>query len=135
MFIENGHPTAAVEAADSLFREWLQPHLDASTYFGWVIEQEGRAIASCGMMAIEWPPHPLHPREAKRGYVLNVYVEPEHRGRGHARALMERCREEARRRGLGYLILHATVQGRPLYEKLGWASTTEMALVVAGQEL
>jgi hypothetical protein len=31
---------------------------------------------------------------------------------------------------LPYAILHATQMGRPLYARLGWTSTTEMAKAV-----
>ncbi|RST32202.1 GNAT family N-acetyltransferase [Sphingomonas ginkgonis] len=134
MFLENGRPPRAVDAAEGPFREWLRRHLADGSYFGWIVEQDGASVAGCGMMAIEWPPHPIHPDQDRRGYVLNVYVEPGHRGEGHARALMERCCGEARRRGLRYVILHATAQGRPLYEKLGWEDTAEMALVVLSEE-
>ena len=81
------------------------------------------------MMVIDWPPYPLHPTQSARGYFLNVFVEPEHRGQGLARALMDLAMEEARRRGLDHMILHATPMGRPLYEALGWTQTSEMGLV------
>jgi ribosomal protein S18 acetylase RimI-like enzyme len=80
------------------------------------------------MMEIEWPPHPLHPDDERRGYILNVYVEPSFRRRGHARRLMQQACEEGQRRGINYVILHATDQGRPLYERLGWTPTAELAL-------
>ena len=80
------------------------------------------------MMVIDWPPHPSHPTQSARGYILNVFVEPDHRGRGLARALMDLAMEEARQRGLDHMILHATPMGRPLYEPLGWAQTSEMGL-------
>lgn len=67
----------------------------------------GEAVAGLGMMVIDWPPHPSHPTQSTRGYILNVFVEPEHRGQGLARALMDLAMEEARRRGLDHLILHA----------------------------
>ena len=78
-------------------------------------------------MLIAWPPHPMHPETGLRGYVLNVYVEPRARRRGLARLLMQLADDEFARRGVTYAILHATEQGRPLYERLGWAGTTEMA--------
>ncbi|WP_414087086.1 GNAT family N-acetyltransferase, partial [Herbaspirillum lusitanum] len=37
----------------------------------------------------DWPPHPSHPYQAKRGYVLNVYVVPAYRRRGIADLLMK----------------------------------------------
>ena len=41
---------------------------------------------------------------------------------------MDLAMEEARRRGLDHMILHATPMGRPLYETLGWSQTSEMGL-------
>jgi len=130
MFRESGRPPAQVAAMADPFREWLAPRLADGRYFGWIVEEGGAPVAGLGMMEIDWPPHPLHPREARRGYILNVYVEPGFRRRGLARLLMETAQEEARRRGIGYAILHATDQGRALYEALGWTDTAEMALSI-----
>ena len=84
------------------------------------------------MMVIDWPPHPSHPTQDARGYILNVYVEPAHRRRGLAVRLMENATQEAARRGLVHLVLHATEKGRLLYEKLGWQGTSEMSLTSPG---
>lgn len=127
MFDEAGSPHDALEAMAPEFRAWLEPRLRDGRYFGFAAEHAGSIVAGVGLMEIDWPPHPLHPRDARRGYVLNVYVEYAHRGRGVARALMAAADAEFRRRGLGYAILHATAAGRPLYERIGWAGTTEMA--------
>jgi GNAT superfamily N-acetyltransferase len=130
MFRESGRPADLIAAMSGPFREWLEPRLADGRYFGWVMEEGGEAVAGLGMMEIEWPPHPFHPLDARRGYVLNVYVEPDRRRRGFARRLMEQACAEGRRRGLRYMILHATDQGRPLYEALGWDDTAEMALSI-----
>jgi|GEM_PF-61367 len=65
---------------------------------------------------------PLHVRyEGTRyGYVHNVYVLPEYRGLGLARALMNRLHEEAARAGIVRLGLHASRFGRALYLGLGY---------------
>ena len=78
-------------------------------------------------MLIDWPPGPAHPTSDKRGYVLNVFVEPSYRRKGLAAKLMELADKEFAGRGVTYAILNATRMGRPLYEKLGWAATNEMA--------
>ena len=59
---------------------------------------------------------------------MNMFVEPEHRRKGLARRLMALCDVEARRRGIAFMTLHATAQGRPLYEQLGWEPTRELGL-------
>lgn len=134
MFLDSGRAEAVVAAMEEPFRRWLEPRLADGRYFGWAVEASERGSASAvggiGMMEIDWPPHPNHPMDARRGYILNVYVEPLHRRRGIARLLMETAREEAVRRGLSYLILHATEQGRALYAGLGWTATAEMALSI-----
>jgi ribosomal protein S18 acetylase RimI-like enzyme len=130
MFREAGRDEAALRTMTAHFRTWLAPRLANGAYFGYVLSEHGTPVAGIGLMLIDWPPHPAHPETGQRGYVLNVYVEPGARRRGLARALMQLADEEFARRGVQYTILHATEQGRPLYEDLGWSGTTEMAKVL-----
>jgi GNAT superfamily N-acetyltransferase len=130
MFRDAGRADAVLAAMAGPFRLWLAPRLADGRYFGWMAEHEGSPVAGLGMMSIDWPPHPSHPTQDARGYILNVYVEPEHRRHGLAKALMAKATDEAARRGLAHLVLHATEKGRPLYETLGWRRTTEMSLTL-----
>jgi GNAT superfamily N-acetyltransferase len=127
MFREAGRQAELLEAMAAPFRDWLEARLADERYFGFITEQDGRAIGGIGLMVIDWPPHPSHPLDDRRGYVLNLYVEPVHRGRGVARGLMEAAELRFAEIGLRYVILHATELGRPLYEQSGWLRTTEMA--------
>jgi ribosomal protein S18 acetylase RimI-like enzyme len=130
MFRESNAPGRSDDMLRTMtasFRSWLGPRLRDGSYFGSIVEEGGKAIAGIGLMLIDWPPHPSHPAEDKRGYVLNVYVEPAHRGRGLAKMLMREAEAEFARRGVSFAILHATRMGRPLYEKIGWAQTAEMS--------
>jgi len=128
MFKASGRTDEALAPMDVAFHDWLAPRLACGDYFGWIGMDGAAPIAGFGMMVIDWPPHPLHPTQAARGYILNVFVEPERRGQGIAKALMDLAMAEGRRRGLQHMILHATAQGRPMYEKLGWAQTSEMSI-------
>jgi GNAT superfamily N-acetyltransferase len=127
MFYEAGRAEADLAAMANPFRSWVASKLASGEYFGFVKELQGSVVGGIGLMVIDWPPHPFHPMDERRGYVLNLYVEPEHRRRGIAQELMERSEQEFRRRGIVYVILHATAEGRPLYERSGWVATTEMA--------
>ncbi|MGH6911232.1 MAG: GNAT family N-acetyltransferase [Phenylobacterium sp.] len=128
MFKASGRTDEALAPMSAAFRDWLKPRLASGDYFGWIAMEGAAPVAGLGMMVIDWPPHPSHPEQAARGYILNVFVEQERRGQGIAKALMERAMAEGRRRGLQYMILHATAQGRPMYEGLGWAQTSEMSI-------
>jgi GNAT superfamily N-acetyltransferase len=93
-----------------------------------MLEEAGQVVAGLGMMVIDWPPHPSHPNDDRRAYILNVFVEPEHRRKGLAKQLMALAEDKGRQLDLRYAILHSTRQGRPLYEALGWGPTSEMAI-------
>ncbi|MTH96043.1 GNAT family N-acetyltransferase [Roseibium sp. RKSG952] len=126
MFRSAGESEVDLAAMAEPYRTWQDAQLECGTYSGFVAEADGQPVGSVGLMEIDWPPHPLHPEISKRGYVLNLYVEPEWRGRGIARQLMTCAEDVFRARGLTYAVLNATGQGRPLYEQAGWTGTAQM---------
>jgi GNAT superfamily N-acetyltransferase len=129
MFRASGRPDRSEQTLDAMttsFRAWLAPRL-ASGYFGFVIEDDNIPIAGIGLMVLDWPPHPSHPTQDKRGYVLNVFVEASHRNRGVGTRLMALAEAELKKRGVSFAVLHATAMGQRLYNELGWKATAEMA--------
>lgn len=62
--------------------------------------------------------------------VVNVYTDPSHRRQGIARKLMEVIIDWCRSEGFGSVLLHASDEGRPLYESLGFTPTNEMRLML-----
>ena len=130
MFRESNTPGRTEEILTTQtahFRLWLAQRLSDKSYFGYIVEDAGKPVAGIGLMLIDWPPGPSHPTSDKRGYVLNVFVEPSHRRRGLAERLMQMADAEFSRRGASYAVLHSTRMGRPLYERIGWTATNEMA--------
>ena len=127
MFRDAGRADDVLLPMTDSFRTWLRPRLLDGSYFGHVMLDDGSPVAGIGLMLIDWPPHPEHPWHEKRGYVLNVFVEPDYRKRGLARELMKLAEAEFAARGVCFAVLHATEKGRPLYQGLGWNGTTEMA--------
>ncbi len=130
MFADMGDGTPETRAEMSeRFAPWVLERLASGEYHAWLIECDGGVVA--GAACWEKPRHPglrgTHPRVA---YVLNVYTDPEHRGRGLARMLMEHILGWARAEGFATVELHASDEGRPLYEKLGFGQTNEMRLVL-----
>lgn len=127
MFAAMGkYDEASLEVVRRASEPWTARMIEAGRYMGWITWDEESAIASAGMLLLDWPPHPFDPAAEARGYVLNVFVEPEYRRRGLARALIELCMAEARRRHIRVVSLHASNEGRPLYESMGFRSTNEM---------
>jgi ribosomal protein S18 acetylase RimI-like enzyme len=127
MFRDAGRDDNVLRTMTQHFRTWLQPRLRDGTYFGFVLSDNEQPIAGIGLMLTDWPPHPSHPTQDKRGYVLNVYVEPAYRKRGLAGEMMRLSEAEFAKRGVRFAILHSTEKGRSLYAGLGWLGTTEMS--------
>lgn len=105
---------------------WTERMIREGKYPGWIATDAGRSVASVGLLILDWPPHPFDPEGELRGYLLNVYVEPEYRKRGLAHELVERCMAEASRRKIRVVTLHSSQAGRGIYERLGFHATNEM---------
>lgn len=127
MFLEAGGDPSQLRVMTEHFRPWLLPRLTDGRYYGFALMDGVVNAAAIGLMSIDWPPHPSHPNQDQRGYVLNVFVEPAYRRRGLASALMRLAEAEFLARGVGFGVLHATEIGRPVYEAQGWKATAEMA--------
>ncbi len=113
---------------------WVERMIAAGKYVGWIVEDDERPVASAGFFELEWPPHPLDPASEHRGYLLNFWVEPEYRGQGMARSLVREALDEARRRKLRVMALHASDAGRRVYEAMGFRATNEMIYVEESAE-
>ena len=111
------------------FEPWVQRMIAEDKYAGWITRDDEREVGSAGLLILDWAPHFLDPHCGQRGYILNVFVEPEYRGRGIAKALTLECMAEAKRRGIGVVALHASKKGQPVYEKLGFKTSNEMLFV------
>lgn len=134
MFLAMGRSRESVlESMSSHFEPWVTRMIIEGKYTGWVTEDVSqnppRAIASAGLLILDWPPHPLDPTSEHRGYMLNVFVDPEYRKRGLANALVDRCLAEARRRRIHVVALHSSDAARPIYETFGFRTTNEMFYV------
>lgn len=136
MFRDMGKLAAPLEAAlrDETAR-YLGAAMPRDEYLAWVAEAEaerGTVIGGAGVQL-----RPILPRPPDGGddlvlgpeaIVLNVYVEPAWRRRGVAAALMRALLDDLAVRGIQRIVLHASPDGRRLYERLGFVATNEMRL-------
>ena len=135
MFLDMGSITPAdapalLEAAAA----WMREAIPAGTFRAWVaITADGIVVGGAGMQLRPIIPRPRPGggiRHGVQGLLVNVYTEPAWRRRGIGEALVRRAVADARRWGLTNVVLHASAQGRSLYERLGFVSTNEMTIDV-----
>jgi GNAT superfamily N-acetyltransferase len=134
MFADMGYQDeAALTAMAANFRPWLQKKMEAGEYLTWFVvvpecAPDSSIAAGLGLWLMDWPPHMLGGGSRWRGNILNVYTEPAHRRQGMGRALMTTALEWCAANQVSPVILHASPDGRALYESLGFAPTNEMRL-------
>ncbi len=133
MFVDmealRGHPldSRGLDAMDVQYASYLRDHLSDGRLQAWVVMDADRAAASGSILYTDWLPRP-DGNPAVLAYVHSVYTEPEYRRIGLARQILTAMIAECRSRGLARLSLHASDQGRGLYEQLGFVPTNEMRL-------
>ena len=127
--LPDGLHDTLVEAARAYF---TQPIADGR-YVGWVAELDDPSreiVAGAGLQLRELLPRPDGARErlvrGPQGLVLNVYTERAWRRGGVADALMRELLQWCRANGIESVVLHASDEGRALYERLGFTPTNEM---------
>lgn len=119
---------AALDAMDAAYLEYIHAHLADGSLAAWVITFDGQICAS-GAVSIQagLPPHHANLAGSK-AYLHSVYTCPEHRRQGLARRIVEQAIQYCKEQGHTVLDLHASSEGRPLYELLGFQPGTEMRL-------
>jgi len=114
----------------------LREALACEEYIGWLASQRNSPetiIAGAGVRLRRILPHPIGEADGeiticdgRQGIILNVFTEPEWRRRGIAALLMNTIIKWSREQCLEELVLHASDEGRALYERLGFVFTNEM---------
>jgi GNAT superfamily N-acetyltransferase len=107
----------------------IRSGLEDGSYVGWLAEDAGRVVAGGGLVIFNYQPSPSEPLP-RRACVLNMYTAPEYRRRGLARRLLEKMIAWCSEHGFNAVSLHASEDGRSLYEAFGFKPTNEMRLVL-----
>ena len=114
----------AMVSASSTF---LRKAMTDGSFRAWLAYAAEHAVAGGAVLISPWPAHP-YDLECRRATILNVYTDPEYRRRGIARRLMQTMIDWCRQQGFAGVSLHASDDGRRLYESLGFEPSNEMRL-------
>lgn len=109
---------------------YLARAIPAGEYRGWLAEDStGEVVAGIGMAVVRLPGKPMNP-SGLYVYLMSLYVEPAYRRRGIARRLLDRGILWAGSQGITEAKLHASPQGRLIYDRMGFLETNEMRLLL-----
>ncbi|HSU17143.1 GNAT family N-acetyltransferase [Longimicrobium sp.] len=112
-------------------RAWMERGIPAGEYVAWLASPAGsdEVVAGAGVHLRTIIPRPRDRREIEtgpQGLIVNVFTERAWRRRGVAERLMRELLAWTRENGIPRPILHASREGRPLYERLGFEASNEM---------
>ena len=128
----SGHAFETLRSkAQSRLKDWLE----RGDYLGWLAslaDKPGIIVGGAGVQLQPILPRPLNISaigKGRQGTIVNVFTEPEWRRRGVAALLLEEIIKWSRKERLDRLVLHASEEGRALYDRLGFVPGNEMRFV------
>ena len=118
------------QKAQTRLEEWIE----AGNYVGWLatpVDKPDVVVGGAGIQLQSILPRPLSPStisKGRQGTIVNVFTEPKWRRRGVSSLLIKEINAWSKNEGLDRLLLHASEDGRSVYEKLGFVDGNEMRL-------
>jgi len=93
-------------------------------WIGFVAEDATGVLGSGATLVRPLAPKPGFPEGGREAYLLNFFTEPAGRRRGVAGAIVQAILDWCAAEGdIGRIELHASEEGRPVYERRGFASS------------
>jgi len=126
------HTEAELDAADRVYRRWARQRMKAGALVGFLaVARDGGVAASGCVWVRRQQPMPAWPG-GDVPYLLSMYTEPDHRGKGLATRIVREAVRWAKALGYRRMTLHASRYGRDLYANLGFERSWEMRIRLAG---
>jgi len=109
-------------------QHYMEEAMANGSLHAWIAEIPDGNIAGGGVVIVSpWLSRP-HSHLCKQANILNVYTYPAYRRQGVARVIVHTLIAWCRGQGFAYVSLHASADGKPLYELLGFEPNNEMRL-------
>jgi ribosomal protein S18 acetylase RimI-like enzyme len=118
-----------LDKMDLVYGGYLETHFKNGTTHAWVATDQECIIAGAVLTVIPGLPSSYNNLEGILPYIHDVYTQPQCRRRGLARALVQSILEFSRQQGYSVVKLHASSEGRAIYESLGFTATNEMRIL------
>ena len=107
---------------------YIAQAMPTGTFRSWVVEYQGAIVSGGGLQLRTLMPRPGYVYGEPEGLIVSMWTDPAHRRRGLGRRVVEAILAWGRANGITRFTLHASNDGRPLYELYGFRPTNEMRL-------
>jgi GNAT superfamily N-acetyltransferase len=122
----------AFEILRTKARERREQWIENGNYVGWLAtptDEPEMIVAGAGVQLQPILPRPIDVStigEGRQGTIVNVFTEPQWRRRGIASLVIKEIVIWSRNQQIDRLVLHASNEGRSIYESLGFIASNEM---------
>lgn len=121
-----------LDAVDREYRRWARTRMRSGQYTAFLVEAGGRIPSSGALWLMPLPPRPWT-RGGRAPYLMSMYTERADRGKGHASLVVRAAIRWAKAHGHKVVLLHASDEGKGIYERAGFRPTSEMRLRFDGR--
>lgn len=108
---------------DARLADWWRRQSGAR--MGWLAQSGGSAVGMANLAIFERMPYP-GTADARWAYVGNVWVDPRHRRRGVATALMRAAIDWCRAAQMQRIVLNPSQMSIPMYASLGFRAADDL---------
>jgi GNAT superfamily N-acetyltransferase len=126
------HPDWEQEIEETLdaTKKRIGAKLSDGTLVGFIVKgRDGKAAGSGCVWVREEQPRPTNPQQVVP-YLMSMFTEKEYRHHGVATMIMEAAIKWCRENSYERIYLHASDEGKPLYESFGFEPGREMRLTL-----
>lgn len=129
MFRESGHMDLLADGAKQQILQTYTELYKSDKAKHFIVKKDNGIIACCGGFIKSDIPYCFF-KKPFYGFIGDVYTMPDERGKGLATELTKATISWLGSKGIKTIRLLASEQGKPIYDKMGFASTDEMALTL-----
>lgn len=129
MFRESGHMDLLADDAKQQILQTYTEFYKSDKAKHFIVKKDNGIIACCGAFIKSDIPYCFF-KKPFYGFIGDVYTMPDERGKGLATELTKAAISWLGSKGIKTIRLLASEQGKPIYDKMGFASTDEMALTL-----
>jgi len=124
MFRDMGESEDSLIETTKLTEEYLESDW-TKDYLYFLVEDGSKVIGGCGISPFRIPPQLSQPT-GTYAYLSNMFIEPDFRGKGVGRDLLDYVIDFCKKEHIGLLFLHASNKGLPLYRSKGFVSSEHL---------
>lgn len=117
-----------IDRSESATREWIQDKVGEGSLIPFIARDKNGTVVGSGCILLkEDQPRPFSDK-IYNPYLLSVYTEESFRKNGVATEILKEAVEWSKREGYDRMTLHASPNGKHLYESFGFTLSNEMRL-------